>query len=220
MLSVLAAVAALGLTINAEPGQVLVLAVLLGGRTPDRDALAFAAGWLVSLGAVFAFAGSIAHLLPTSGDLARTRLVAIIELSSAAALVSVAWLEWRRRDRPRRAEAPGWLAHLDGVRPWQACLLGAWEQPWTVTVAAGVIVLRAQAGPATAVIAFVVFACTSTLSLAITYAYFRRDPSRSATRMRALEQRITTAGPRVFAILAAVAAALLAADALHTLTTH
>jgi hypothetical protein len=218
VLSFLAPLLALGLTINAEPGQVIVFAVLLGGSRPRANAAAFVCGWLLSLAVVFGFAGTLVHLVPVGGSATRARAVYLGELLVALALLAVAAIEWKRRDRPRRPDPPRWLARLDDVRPGTALLLGLWEQPWTVTIAAGIVVLRAQVGLIAAVAGFAVFAAASTLSLALTYAYFARDPAHSAERMRRLEARIAGSGPRVFGVAAAVLALLLAADALHGLT--
>lgn len=220
MLAFLTPLVALGLTINAEPGQVLVLAVLLGGRRPRVNAAAFLAGWLLSLAVVFGFAGTLVHLVPVAGDATRARAVFVLELVVAFMLLVGAAIEWHRRDRPRRPDPPRWLARLDAVRPSTALVLGLWEQPWPVTIAAGVVVLRAQAGPAAAIGGFIVFAAASTLSLALTYAFFARDPAHSAERLRRLEARIVGAGPRVFAVLATVLASALTVDALRGLTSR
>ena len=69
MLRTLTAMLVLGLTANLEPGTLVVFVMLLGTERPRRNALAFLAGWFVSLAVVFTASYAVLHgRQPVSGS--------------------------------------------------------------------------------------------------------------------------------------------------------
>ena len=219
VLQILLPVALLGLAVNAEPGQVVVLTVLLGGRRPHRDTFAFLAGWGISLTVCFVAARALVRLLPNQVGTTEAQIIAVLEIVLAVGLVWFATHEWRRRARPRPTEAPKALARLEDLGPRVAFVAGIFEQPWTMTIAAGMVVVRSQASTLETVAAGLVFAVTSTLTLVGAYAYFETHGTTAVERLKSLERRITSAGPSVIAVAAAISALAFLADGIHSLFT-
>jgi threonine/homoserine/homoserine lactone efflux protein len=219
MLDLLLPVALLGLAVNADPGQVVVLTLLLGGRHPRRDASAFLAGWAMSLTVCFVAARGLVRLLPNRVGSIEGTIIAVLEILLATVLAWFAIHEWRRRSRPPVADAPRVLRRLHNVGPRIAFAAGIFEQPWTLTIAAGMVVVRSQATATETIVAGVVFAATSALSLVAALTYFARRGPSAVARLREIERRVTSAGPAVIAVAAAIAAVAFLADGVHSLLT-
>jgi len=217
VLRILLPIALLGLSANLEPGTLVVFVMLLGTDRPRRNAAAFLAGWFVSLAVVFALSYSVLHgKSPVSGS---TREL-LVQLGEVAVGIALAWFavhEWRRRrDVPGsgRSRSARWLQH---VGPRSAFFAAMWEQPWTVTMAAAMVVVRAHLAAPEAFAAFVVFAVASTALIGVVWTVFRRDPRRAEAVLRRAEVKVRTKGPRVFAVVSAVAALAFLADGVHGL---
>lgn len=205
MLQILVPVALLGLAVNAEPGQVVVLTFLLGTKRPRRNAYAFLAGWIASLSVCFVAARAVVHVTPHHLGPVGQGVVAIVEIAIATALAVFAVRAWRHRDRPRSTESPKSLQRLEGIRPRLAFVGGIYEQSWTITVAAGMVVVHTQASAVEATLAAIVFGIASTLSLLACYLYFELRGERAVDELRTFETRITHVGPRVKTVAAAIA---------------
>jgi hypothetical protein len=63
-------------------------------------------------------------------------------------------------------------------------------------------------------VAFVLFAITSMASVGVMYVYFARNPRQAGTRLADLRDRVTSAGPAVFAAAAVVVGTFLLLDGL------
>ncbi|MFM8305178.1 MAG: GAP family protein [Actinomycetota bacterium] len=219
MWKVLTSIALLGLSTNLEPGTLVVFVSLLRTERPKANAAAFVGGWLVSLALVFAVSYSLLHgRAPISGS-TEERLVQLGEIAIGLLLAWFALHQWRRRNRSAEDRPPRAHRWLDHIGPRTAFFAAMWEQPWTVTMAAAVVVVRAHLSAADALAAFVVFAVASTASVGIVWVVFRRDPERAQHLMHAFETRIRTKGPRVFAAVAAVASIAFLADGSYGLLT-
>jgi threonine/homoserine/homoserine lactone efflux protein len=212
MLRTLTALLVLGLTTNLEPGTLVVFVTLLRTDQPRRNALAFLAGWFVSLAVVFVLAYSaLDGRQPVSGSTEELALQ-IAEIVVGVLLLGVAVHEWRRRlsaAEPGRPRTARWLAR---VGPRTAFFVAMWEQPWTVTIAAGLVVVRAGPSVPESVAAFVVYACASSALVGSVWVVFRHDPERAERLLRGAEARVRTKGPRVIAAVCAVAAVAFLAD--------
>lgn len=205
MLQVLLPVALLGLAVNAEPGQAIVFTFLLGTKRPRRNAYAFLAGWIASLAVCFIAARAVVHVIPSHLGPVGQGVIAGVEIVIAIALAWFAVHAWRHRDRPRQTETPKYLQRLEGVGPRTAFVGGIYEQSWTMTVAAGMVVVHTQANAVDATLAGIVFGITSTLSLLACYLYFEVRGERAVNELRSFETRITHIGPRVKTAAAAIA---------------
>ena len=205
MFQILIPVALLGLAVNAEPGQAIVFTFLLGTKRPRPNAYAFLAGWIASLTVCFIAARAVVHVTPHHLGPVGQAVVALVEIAIAIALAVFAIQAWRHRDRPRETETPKYLQRLEGVGPRMAFVGGIYEQSWTMTVAAGMVVVHTQASAIDATLAGIVFGITSTLSLLACYLYFELRGERAVNELRSFETRITHVGPRVKTIAATIA---------------
>lgn len=220
MLRTLLPILVLGLSANLEPGTLVVFVMLLQTDRPRRNALAFLAGWFVSLAVVFTLSYSVLHgESPVSGS-TEELLVQLGEIVVAVVLAWVAVHEWRRRHDTPGSGQPRTARWLDDLGPRTAFFAAMWEQPWTVTMAAAMVVVRASLGAPEAVVAFLVFALASTALIGTVWTVFRRDPARAEATLRKAEVAVRTRGPRVFAVVAAVASLAFFADAVYGLATR
>lgn len=219
MWKILTSMLILGLSTNLEPGTLVVFVSLLSSGKPRANAAAFVSGWLVSLAVVFAGSYSLLHgRAPISGS-TEERLVQAAEIAIGLLLLWFALHVWRRRNQNPDDRPPRTHHWLDHIGPRTAFFAAMWEQPWTVTMAAAMVVVRAHLKAVDAFAAFVVFALASTASVGIVWALFRRNPERANQALRSLEARVRTKGPRVFAAVAAVAAVAFLADGIYGLLT-
>lgn len=217
MLRTLLPILLLGLSANLEPGTLVVFVMLLGTDRPRRNALAFLAGWFVSLAVVFTLSYAVLHGKPPVSGSTEELLVQLGEILVAAVLAWVAVHEWRRRRDLPGSGQPRTSRWLRNIGPRTAFFAAMWEQPWTVTMAAAMVVVRGSLGAAEAAVAFAVFAAASTALIGTVWAVFRRDPERAEATLRRAEAKVRTRGPRVFAVIAGIASLAFLADAVHGL---
>jgi threonine/homoserine/homoserine lactone efflux protein len=210
----------LGLAADAEPGTIIVFVFLLGTKRPRADAIAFLVGWLISLAVVFSLSSFVVNgHLPRHGGGEVAMYAAEIVLAPLLAYFAVR--EWRRRRVPRSADdPPKGLTRIESVGPPVALLAGLYEQPWTMTAAAALVVVRTQADAFTTAIAFVVFAVMSTIVVLAIFVVFLRNPDRAKARLDALERRLLGASPAVFAVIAGVASVCFLVDGVWGLAHH
>jgi len=210
----------LGLWSNAEPGTLVTFIFLLSTERPKRNSSAFILGWMASLAVVFTIAYNIVGgAKPPNGSMGESAL-AICEIVFGLFLIWVARHEWRRHDDQRTTSIPkgsGWTKHIG----WKSALAaGFWEQPWTITIAAALVVVRVAPNALEALIAFLVFSVASTLTVGLAYGFFLRDPKQTETFLRDIESRVSRHGPKILAIAAAIASVAFMADGIWTLFTH
>jgi threonine/homoserine/homoserine lactone efflux protein len=217
MLRALMPILVLGLTANLEPGTLVVFVMLLGTEKPRTNALAFLAGWFTSLAAVFAISYALLHGEPPVSGSTEELLVQLGEIVVGLVLGWVAVHEWRRRHDPPGTAPPRTARWLQHIGPRSAFFAAMWEQPWTVTMAAAMVVVRAHLDAPAAFAAFVVFAIASTALIGAVWVVFRRDPQRAERMLGAAEARVRSKGPRVFAVVSAVASVAFLADAVYGL---
>ena len=115
--------------------------------------------------------------------------------------------------RPEPAGAGQKLtARMKKLSPWEAATVGILKQPWTLTAAAAVVLVRHHSAFVTAVLSFVAFTVLSTATVGLIFLYFARRPGEAQTQLSALQGRLAQAGPAIFAIVCAAVGAFLIAD--------
>lgn len=220
MLKTIAPIFMLGLAADAEPGTIIVFVFLLGTKRPRANAVAFLIGWVISLAVVFSLSSVVVSgHLPRHGSGEVVMYAAEIVLAPFLAYVAVR--EWRRRRVPRATDQPPkGLTRIESVGPPVALLAGLYEQPWTMTAAAALVVVRTQADALTTAVAFVVFAAMSTIVVLAIFVVFLRHPDRARERLDALERKLLGASPAVFAVIAGVASVCFLVDGVWGLAHH
>jgi len=214
----LISLAVLGLISGLSPTTLIVFIALLATLRGRPNAIAFLVGWTVSLFVVFFVSyklGGTPTLKKGNGRVG----VQILEILIGAALVWFGANKWR--SLPKREPAPPseskLLKRLDKMTPWQATLLGIVEQPWTITAAAAVVVVHHQLKTPAAVGALLLFLLLSTATVGVIFIYFIRRPDSAQERLHHLRERLTAAGPQIFAGAAVLIGLALVADGAVTL---
>ena len=205
--------ALLGLLASVSPSTIVVFILLLATARARVNAAAFLIGWSVSLIIVFAVSYGIGGVRATQHGSGRTA-VEVIEIMLGAALAFAAARQWRHRDRPRTSSrvAEKFNARLKQLNPWEAATVGVLEQPWTLTAAAAVVLVRHHSAFLVVVFAFLAFALLSTATIGLIFLYFARRPGQAEAHLSDLRDRLVRAGPAILAIVSAAVGVFLIID--------
>jgi hypothetical protein len=206
-------IALLGLLASVSPSTIVVFILLLATARARVNAAAFLIGWGISLTIVFAVSYAVGGVRVTqsgNGDTA----VAALEILLGVALAVAAAQQWRRRDRPRTSSGvtKKFSARLKELKPWEAAVVGILEQPWTLTAAAAVVLVRHHSAFLVVLFAFLVFAFLSTATVGLIFVYFARRPGQAEAHLSDLRDRLVQAGPAIFAIVSAAVGIYLIVD--------
>ena len=216
-MALILSVVLLGVSASLSPATIIVFIVVLGTTRAKVNAAAFLAGWTASVAVVFA----ASYLLGSSPRIQEgppRAVVLTLEVLLGCFLLILGGRRWRHRaaESERTGElGPRVLAdRVNGMGPRTAAMLGVLKEPWAITAAAAAVVVHHHATPIVTVLAFVLFAISSTASVGVMYLYYERSPEEAETRLTDLRGRVTAAGPAMFAVGAMVVGAFLLLDGL------
>jgi hypothetical protein len=203
----------LGLLASVSPSTIVVFILLLATARARVNAAAFLIGWSVSLIIVFAVSYAVGGARATQHGSGSTA-VDVIEILLGIALAVAAARQWRRRNQPRTGSGvtKKFNARLKELHPWEAAAVGVLEQPWTLTAAAAVILVRHHSAFLIVVFAFLAFALLSTATVGLIFLYFARRPGEAEAHLSDLRDRLAHAGPAIFAIVSAAVGVFLIID--------
>ena len=212
-MSLVITVGLLGLLAGVSPSTIVVFILLLATARARVNAAAFLIGWSVSLIIVFAVSYAVGGARATQHGSGSTA-VEVIEILLGIALAFAAARQWRRRNQPRTGSGvtKKFSARLKELHPWEAAAVGVLEQPWTLTAAAAVILVRHHSAFLIVVFAFLAFALLSTATVGLIFLYFARRPGEAEAHLSDLRDRLAHAGPAIFAIVSAAVGVFLVID--------
>jgi heme/copper-type cytochrome/quinol oxidase subunit 4 len=208
----------LGLLAGLSPATIIVFILVLATTRAKVNAAAFLIGWSVSLIVVF----SVSYALGATRALQQGgghTTAEIVEILLGVALIFAADRQWRHRSRPRSSSGVTRTlsARLQKLNPWQAAIVGVLKQPWALTAAAAVVVIRDHVAWEVAIIAFLVFTVVSTATVGLTFLYFTKRPGDAQEHLEALRDRVVRAGPTIAVALYLVVALYLIVDGVRGL---
>jgi hypothetical protein len=205
IMSLVITILLLGLLASLSPTTILVFILLLGTTRAKVNAAAFLLGWSVSLILVFGISYAAGGTRTTQKGGGHSA-VELVEVLLGIALMFAARRQWQLRHHPKTSSGVTrtLTARLQTLNPWEAAIVGVLKQPWALTAAAAVVVIRDHAALAVAVIAFLVFTVVSTATVGLTFLYFARRPGEAQEHLEALRNQVVRAGPTI-----AVAACLI-----------
>jgi hypothetical protein len=212
-MSLLITIGLLGLLASVSPATIVVFILLLATTRPRINAAAFLIGWSVSLIIVFAVTYALGGARATQHGSGSTA-VKVIEILLGVALAFAAARHWRRRNQPRTSSGvtKKFTGRLEELNPWEAATVGILKQPWTLTAAAAVVLVRHHSALAVVVFAFVAFAVLSTATVGLIFLYYARRPGEAEAHLSDLRDRLVRAGPAIFAIVSLVVGGYLIVD--------
>jgi len=201
-MSLVVAILLLGLLASVSPSTIVVFILLLATTRARGNAAAFLIGWTVSLVIVFTASYVVGGARTVQQGTGSTA-VKVIEILLGVALAVVGAQQWRRRDQPRTSSGvtKKFSAHLKELNQWEAAVVGVLEQPWTLTAAAAVVLVRHDSAFGIVVIAFLAFTVLSTATVGLIFLYYARRPGAAEARLSELRDRLVRAGPAIFAIV-------------------
>ena len=208
----------LGLLAGLSPATIVVFILVLATARAKVNAAAFLIGWSISLVIVFSVSYEIGGTHSSQHGGGRTALD-IIEILLGVALLFAAARQWRHRARPKTSSGVtrNLTARLQRLDPWQAAIVGVLKQPWALTAAAAVVVIRDHVAWEVAVIAFLVFTVVSTATVGVTFLYFARRPGEAQAHLEALRDRVVRAGPTIAVVMYVLVGLYLTADGVRGL---
>ncbi len=213
LMSTVVTIALLGLLASVSPSTIVVFILLLATARARVNAAAFLIGWSLSLIVVFAVSFAVGGVRGTQHGSGST-VVGVIEILLGAALAVAGARQWRHRDRPRTSSGVTrkFTGRLKQLNPWEAATVGVLEQPWTLTAAAAVVLVRHHSAFGVVVFAFVAFAVLSTATVGLIFLYFARRPGQAEAHLADLRDRLVRAGPAIFAIVSVAVGVFLIID--------
>ena len=203
----------LGLLASVSPSTIVVFILLLATTRARVNAAAFLIGWCVSLVVVFTASYALGGVRASQHGSGRNAVDAV-EILLGIALVALAGQQWRRRDVPRTGSGvtKKFTGHLKKLNPWQAAIVGVLEQPWTLTAAVALLLIRHHSAVLVAFIALVVFTIVSTATVGLIFLYYSRRPGDAEARLFDLRDRVVRAGPVLFAVVSLLVGVFLVID--------
>ncbi len=198
---------------SVSPSTIVVFILLLATTRARANAAAFLIGWSVSLIIVFAVSYTVGGARAIQHGNGSTA-VEVIEILLGAALAVAAARQWRHRDRPRTGSGvtKKFTGRLKQLNPGEAAAVGVLEQPWTLTAAAAVVLVRQHSAFLIVVFAFLAFALLSTATVGLIFWYFARRPGQAEAHLSDLRDRLVRTGPAVLAIVSLVVGVYLIID--------
>jgi threonine/homoserine/homoserine lactone efflux protein len=176
-------VAGLGLAVAfTSPGSVVTVIILLSMSNGVRRAIAFICGWILAIGVLGALMIFVLHGQDFgSRQTTPSRAASAIEVVLGLLLVVVSFRTYRRpRQQTKSQSPPKWLDRLDRIHWLLGVAVGAFMLSFALTIAAMAEILKANVGTADAVVAALVFALASILTISAPVVVVLVAPDRSA----------------------------------------
>jgi hypothetical protein len=166
---------ALALGIAISPMPVLGVILMLLSPRGIRAGAGFAVGWLGGVGFAVTIFSLLSALLPARGNQETDTALGLTPVVVGLALIAVGVIQLRRRDRGHSdddaEELPRWLSAVDRLTLTRSIVLGfgyAFFRPknLVITVAAGLVIGRAEPGLAGTAIALGIFTAIASVTIA------------------------------------------------------
>jgi len=180
--SLIPTVIGLGLAIAVcSPVSVVTSIVLLTMPSGRRRGIAFVVGWLLAIAIIAVVVVGLAQGQNFSSHTTTpSRAASVVEIVVGLTAAVVALRALRRRERRAPSSGtPKWLDRLDRTHWVAATVVGAFMLTYSLTIAAAAEVLKADVSTTDDVIAFVLFAAASMLTILAPIAVVVIAPDRS-----------------------------------------
>ncbi|MGZ4315394.1 MAG: GAP family protein [Gaiellaceae bacterium] len=219
MESLIPTVLALGLAVAlCSPVSVVTVIVLLTMPSGRRRGIAFVLGWLLAIGVIAAVVVVVRGQGFSSHQSTPSRAASWVEIAVGLIAVLGAARGLRRRSGGvSRSDTPKWLDRLDGTNSLLAVVVGAFMLTYSLTIAAAAEVLKAHVSAADDVLAFVVFAAASIITIVAPIVIALMAPDRADERLAAWRRWLLGNSRTIGLIALIVIGALLIAKGSHDL---
>jgi len=191
----------IALGIALQPFRLSAFILILSTQGGTRKGLGFILGWVVSLILVVAVVVLITGAKPVRFRTAPSTVLVSLKLALGIALLVLAVVQWRHRNRARHP--PAWLTRLDTMSPWGAAVIAAVLQPWTLVAAAAVTAAQARLSSAGDYLALAAFCLLATSSFIVLELYAMFAPAAS-TQLAALRSWLDEHGNEVIVVVCVV----------------
>jgi len=214
-----------GVAIALSPLPIIMVVSMLGAPKGRTTALAFLAGWMISLAVV----GTVL-LLIASGERASEAggpadWVSVLKIGLGIALLVLAVRQWRGRPRgDAEAELPGWMKAVDTLSPAKSAgtaVLFAAVKPKNLILVIGACAAISQTGASTQSmgVALAVFVLIASAGIALPLAIDLFMGDRATTVLSALRDWMARENATIVAVICLVIGVTLIGNAISALTT-
>jgi Sap, sulfolipid-1-addressing protein len=211
----------LGLAIAVcSPVSVVTVIVLLTMPAGRLRGVAFVLGWLfaiVVIAAVVVALGQSADFSSHHTTPSRTASWVEIGVGLITLLVAGRALRRRKPGAPPSSETPKWLNRLDNTNWVLAIVVGAFMLTYSLTIAAAAEILKAHVSPGDDILAFVVFAAASVITIVAPIVVALIAPDRADERLAAWRSWLLGNSRLIGLVALVVIGAILIARGAHDL---
>jgi len=159
--------AVLGLMVGLTPLGLMAVFVVLGGKRPTANGIAFLAGWFsVLLGIVLAAALLLNGQVKPKTAPSTAMLWLTLVLGLGCLLVAVRIRRKAAKPHPESG-TPAWLVKLESVGPGGSFIAGVTTPTYPAAIAAGTDLIRSDVGTSGRFVALGVFLVLSTALVAV-----------------------------------------------------
>lgn len=204
-----------------SPVSVVTVIVLLSMPSGRRRGIAFVVGWLVAIVLIGALTVFVLHGQDfSSHHTTPSKTASAVEVLVGLLVLAVATRAYRRRGRRVEragAETPGWLNRLDRTNWVLAVLAGAFMLTYSLTIAAAAEILKANVSTADSLVAFVVFALASIVTIVAPIVFVLAAPERSGETLERWRRWLLGNSRTVGLIALMIIGAILVVRGIHDL---
>jgi Sap, sulfolipid-1-addressing protein len=202
---------ALGLLTSVTPWGIVAVIVLLSAKSRPGGAVAFVAGWVVSILLVGGLVIGLYRGTHSRPGSSATDAMLGVQFGLGILLLALAARKWRRRiAADPSATEPTWLKRLDRMRPIVAFGFGMFWINLVFVVAAALAVADAKLSRAAAVTAYLFYALLATLGVAAILAVYYADQTRAQQRLAGMRSWLARNNTGVVsAVVAAIGVAFI-----------
>jgi threonine/homoserine/homoserine lactone efflux protein len=220
MLTGIAELLTFAVAIAISPIPIVAVVMILSGAAAQRNALAFLAGWVVTLSVVAAVAYALADAADTATDQGAAEGVAWLRAAAGAGFLLLAARAWRGRPAPGEDPAqPAWMRSLDALTARRAFGVGilmvlANPKNLLLSLAAGSAVAGAGVAGADAVVSLVVFVVVASVVVAGSVAWSLIARERSRARLHRMRDWLVLHNGAVMTVVLVIIGVNLIAESL------
>lgn len=216
----------LAVGVALSPLPIIAVVLMLTGRRPRANGLAFVLGWLAGLGIVGAIVLSIAGPSDASKSGSPATWVSWVKIVLGVLLLLVAVRQFRGRPRAGAAQdeppMPKWMARIDTITPiatlgLAAVLSGVNPKNLLLIIAGGAAIAQTGISGSQQAIAYLVFALVGTLGVGTPVVIYFALGARSEKLLAGLKGWMSQHNAVIMAVLCLVIAAKLVGDGISGL---
>ncbi len=212
----------LAIGVALSPVAIMVVIAMLFSQRAMPNGPVYLAGWLAAVGGAAGVALAVSDVASVGSEEAATNAASWAKLGLGVLLLAGASRQWHRRPSPgEQAQAPKWMAGIDGFTPAKsfglALLLGLKPKNLILSIAAGTTIAQAGLPGGEQLAALAAFIALAGITVAAPVLYRAFGGDRAAANMDGWKLWLQQNNATVMTMLLLVFAFVLTGQAIQTL---